>query len=382
MNKNKAQKNRPNKEKIEPKFGEENTDAQLEITENSTPEKSPVLPKENAKPQPHNYGKITARIIIWIVFLFALAGLFLNPEIIANAINKIKPTQELSSPSNVSINNLVKDISSMRAELKTLKHYATNKTAAPNTATKNELTDLSNRLNNFETQNIALIDKKADKDVVLGIINRLDKLEQRLDNMAKISDQGALILSTAMMIKDSAARGNSYEYEAEMLSQLTAQEPQFYNSVRILNTYATQNIPSSEQLKKDFAKLYKKISEEETKRQVKDKNWKEVLNIKFQEYIKVKRLSPQGQETANSKELPTEKSILEIAKEEIEQKKFAQAIETLNAIPELLAMYPSLQEWTSKAEINIAFNQAIKQISTASLALMRLNYLQPQNTME
>lgn len=65
-----------------------------------------------------------------------------------------------------------------------------------------------------------MIDSKADVATVLGIITRLDKIEERLDTLAKISDDGALVLTATMMVKESSENGTNFAYEAEILQQL------------------------------------------------------------------------------------------------------------------------------------------------------------------
>lgn len=44
-----------------------------------------------------------------------------------------------------------------------------------------------------EKTNLNVIDSKADVATVLGLLTRVDKLEDKLDKMAKVTDEGALI---------------------------------------------------------------------------------------------------------------------------------------------------------------------------------------------
>lgn len=329
-----------------------------------------------------HYSKIVVRIFMWLIFLAILLGLWLNPEVIESGLNSFQQqsqqpqTQQQSTINESTPDQLSQQIDSIKTEIQIIKQNALNQNTGE--VNKEDLKNLNARINNFETQNIALIEKKADKDSLLGLINRLDKIEQRLDNMAKISDQGALILSTTMMIKDSASRGNSYEYEAEMLSQLAQKEPQISDSVRTLANMSQLKISSSTELQKSFKKIYEEVEKAEQARQTENKNWKERLNMKIKEYIQVKRLKEQDSTPQPISPEEIQKNMLQQAQEEVSTKHFDKAIHTLNNMPELLQRYTALQNWIGQAQKNVVFNQAINQISTYSLALMKLNYVHPQ----
>ena len=329
-----------------------------------------------------HYSKIVVRIFMWLIFLAILLGLWLNPEVIESGLNSFQQqsqqpqTQQQSTINKSTPDQLSQQIDSIKTEIQIIKQNALNQNTGE--VNKEDLKNLNARINNFETQNIALIEKKADKDSLLGLINRLDKIEQRLDNMAKISDQGALILSTTMMIKDSASRGNSYEYEAEMLSQLAQKEPQISDSVRTLANMSQLKISSSTELQKSFKKIYEEVEKAEQARQTENKNWKERLNMKIKEYIQVKRLKEQDSTPQPISPEEIQKNMLQQAQEEVSTKHFDKAIHTLNNMPELLQRYTALQNWIGQAQKNVVFNQAINQISTYSLALMKLNYVHPQ----
>ena len=310
------------------------------------------------------YGHLMARIAMWIIFFAIVAGLWIKPEILQQIISRFEMPQQTNAAGAPSIKQLEKQIYGLQTQIRNLQRT----TSSGNFDTES-IKALNNRISNFEKQNIALIETKADKESLMGIINRLDRIEERLNNMAKISDQGALILSAVMMIKDSAEKGNSFEYEAEMLSQLTAQETQMQNSVRIINSYAQRKIPSKQELQENFTQVREVVEKAEQEREIKDKNWKERLNMKFQEVVQIKHTNQQENETAQP-------DLLSAAQKEVDTGHFAQAITLLNASPELISQNPILQEWISSAQTHISFNQAISQLSSSSLALMKLNYVQ------
>ena len=337
------------------------------IKSNDSQAKEIIEEAENKeeKASAKTYDRLLVRIALWIIFLAVIAGLWIKPEILQQLMARFESTTEISTAKQVSLKELEIQISGLQNQIKNLQ-----KRPLPQNNNSENLKALNERLSNFEKQNIALIDTKADKETIMGVINRLDRLEERLNNLAKISDQGALILSTVMMIKDSAERGNSFEYEAEMLSQLTVQEVQMQNSVRTIASLAHQKIPTKQELQERFAKVHKIVEKAEQEREIKDKNWKERLNMKFQEVVQIKRTNQPQNEQAGQPDL------LNVAQKEVDNGRFAQALTLLRAAPKMIAQNPILQEWISLAEINIRFNQAISQLSSSSLALMKLNYVQ------
>lgn len=60
-----------------------------------------------------------------------------------------------------------------------------------------------------------------------------------------------------------------------------------------------EGVKSQNSLINEFKKIYRRLAKVQTKQDLEGKNWKEVLNIKFNEVVKVKRvndvLSPQNE---------------------------------------------------------------------------------------
>ncbi len=321
-------------------------------------------------------GRTIARLLMWIVFLGVMLGLWLNPEIIYNAAQHFKNTAGQPAPEQQQTENLAR-LRRMQTQLNDLQNRiehlpVTPATIPPATETAENIAKLNERFDNLEKQISAIIDSKADSATVLGLINRVDKNEQRLDNMAKISDQGALILTTVMMIKDAAARGNNFDYEAEVLSQLTAAEPELQTSAAEILKFAHRKLPSLSVLINDFNKIYVDIDAAEKEKAIAGKDWKQRLNMKLKEYVTVKHTNKDGSPV--EEETPDQLSLL---KEYVNNARFAKALEQLNR-PEgqpLAAEYPALRNWITETSDYIAFHQAVSKISTYSLALMKLNYV-------
>lgn len=335
-------------------------------------------------PQPtstYRFGLIITRIVLWLIFIAVIAYLWLKPEIVYNIVNHFSrplPAQ-IQAPISAQDEEQAARLRRLNNRLNEVERRLDKATLSSpdSTAAEAAVAELNQRFNNFEKQNIAIIDSKADAASVLSLTNRLDKIEQRLDNMAKISDQGALIITTVMMIKDAAERGNSFTYEAEVLSLLTQKENSLQSPVAELLKFADKKLPSKAELTHNFDSLYQEISAAEEDKALEGKDWKQRLNMKLSEYVTVKRTKPEANDTADEPQ-----NILSELKQNVDTAHFAQAI-TLLQTPEgqqLSQAYPSLHDWQVEASAHVDFYQAIGQISTYSLALMKLNYVHPENT--
>ena len=346
------------------------------VKSKSEPKTEEISPVSDPAPRPASgYKKFLVRLILWIIFLAVMLGLWLNPEIIYNSAQYLKNQTAPQTEGAVTFNNLQTQVAELRNKVMNLGAALRNSQALP--ADTKAFSQINQRINTFEKQQLNALENKADNAALVSLTARLDKIEQRLDNMAKIPDQAALILSAAMMIKDSAARGQNYAYEAELLSQLASKEPGLTVPVQKLASLSSQHIPNEKQLTSSFRSVFKKIEKTEKEKLVDGKNWKQRLNMKLQEYVQIKHTNPQNSEESSPKE---QTDIFALALNDVNQEKFAQAVNLLT-LPEnqsRVNAYPELVDWISQARTHIEFQQALKQISTYSLALMKLNYIKKE----
>ena len=229
-----------------------------------------------------------------------------------------------------------------------------------------DMSAFEEKVERLEKQNLNVIDSKADAAIVLGMLTRVDKLENRLDKLAKISDDGALILSAAMLVKQAAEEGGNFVYEAEVLNQLTPKEASVQKDVSVIGEYARNGISSKANLIKRFEKIYadtQKTEEEPTQ------NWKERINAKLNEYIKISKITGEEQEISEPDDL-TKASLL-VA--DGQMNKAVKLIESSES--DAIKQNQALQEWLVDARNMLSFKQAIRNIAAYSLAEMKVNNL-------
>lgn len=295
---------------------------------------------------------LLSKLIIIAVIGGGAYWLYLNPQIWQ------RPGAEDNSQTN---NNeaLIMQINQLQNQVAVLQSQMLER-AEP------DMSVFEEKVERLEKQNTNVIDSKADASIVLGMLTRVDKLENRLDKLAKISDDGALILSAAMLVKQAAEEGGNFIYEAEVLNQLTPKESSIQKDVSIIAEYARNGVSSKADLIREFKKIYaqsQKIEEEPAQ------NWKERFNAKLNEYIKVSKAGDKEQKVENNDELSQMARL--VADGQI--KKVVGLIESSES--DAIKQNQSLQEWLVDARNMLSFKQAIRNIAAYSLAEMKVNNL-------
>lgn len=312
-----------------------------------------------------------ARVIVWTVFGLVVAVLWVNPGLITQGVELVKKVHF----SDTSIDEDKQALQQLTHQVNVLQdklfqaEMRLNELSQPSTMTidDKQLAQFREKMDAIEKQNLNVINSKADVALLLGVITRLDQAEDRLNKLAKISDDGALILSATMMVKERAEKGGSFEYEAEVLDLLAKNDLKIKKEVDTLTKYSGTGIHTGTYLSKEFDKIYNAMVKQQ--REAFEQTWKDRLNNKLNEIIKVKRVN---------KETPTfeKDKQLEELKRLVDAEQFTKAAELLDK-PEnqdLLAD-AALKKWLAEARAKVEFDKAVSRISTHSLALMKVNYI-------
>lgn len=321
--------------------------------------------------------KAVVRVIVWVLFLGIIYGLWQNPQIIRNmaAYVSAQTSDEQEIEENATRENqLDRRLSMLQSQINYLQAQLSSLPAG--NGENVDLTRFDDKLEAIEKQNLNVIDSKADVATVLGIITRLDKIEERLDTLAKISDDGALVLTAVMMVKESSENGTGFVYEAEILQQLAKNDKDIQGDVDIIARSAREGIKSQTYLTREFDKIYLRLAKVKTQQDMEGKSWKEVLNMKFNEVVKVKRVNDV---TAPQSDVEEENSFNKIG-ELVKNGELSQALDNLHQLDNpVLTGDAALQKWMAEAQAKVNFNRAVSNISAHSLALMKVNTLKSNN---
>ena len=196
-------------------------------------------------------GVSKLKLFVWLVVILAVIGAAAYPQAVKKAyvyLEELHRRNAVQEPDP--LETLRQEVGSLQRQLADMRYRLENQ--APTTANvmidDESLAEMKDRLNAIEKQNLNVIDSKADVALVLGLLTRMDKAEAQMGRLAKISDDGALILSATMMIKEAAAKGEPFAYEAEVLDLLARGDEKISQPVAEIVKYAPQGIKSKKTL--------------------------------------------------------------------------------------------------------------------------------------
>lgn len=252
-----------------------------------------------------------------------------------------------------------------------------------NTEAKNDSLQLAAMLNgkidNVNKINSEILDSRVSTSAMLGVVSRVDALEAKVRSFGQVSARGALTLTAAMLVKDSAATGKPFVYEAEVLRNL-ALGTNMEAPADVIASLSYEGLPSPEKLTERFNELYIKEQTKKTeaelakaeeepvaKNQQKEPDWKEKINSKLSKLISIEY---------------HEKPVAELmAKDEVyrlvNEGKFSEASVLMSAKPEYQT--EDFAKWQKQITAAEEFNQALKQIEALTMAVMKAENLTADN---
>ena len=339
------------------------------MAKNSTIE-TETTAQEKAEVKKYGVIKVFKSFVWFVIILTAGVIIWKDPQLFSKAGNIFKKytenvTEEVRKEKNIDeIVILKKEIADLQLELKNISNLQ-------NTNSQEDIEELKNRFVTMEKTNLSVLEAKADASTVLGIVTRLDKLEEKVDTLARVTDDSALILTAVLMVKDTAERGTIFSYEAEILSQLAQNNLKIKEPVALIEKTAEVGVKSDVYLVNKFADIYDEISKQQKKEF--EKTWKDRINSKLNEFIKVRRTNQKIPEFEGNKQLNDIKNL-------VDEEDFAGALVLLNSSENKIWVdkYQSLQEWIKQVQNKIDFNMAIKQIANNSLAVMKVNSIKKE----
>lgn len=304
--------------------------------------------------------KPTHHVFARFVFVAALIGVgygvWNNPQIIDDIKARMNAFYNEKEDYSLQAEQLKRQISLLESRLERL-------SSIDHRADYNEM---KSRVDAIEKINLNVIDSKADVSTVLGLINRMDKVEQKVDAVAEVTDESALILTATMLVKDAAERGGSFEYEAEVLQEIAKSEHRIKEPLSVIVRLSTTGIVSEAKLQEGFNLIIRNEVKEQKKS--KEKTWKDRLNSKFGEFVQIKN---SGETAEESESLKTLKQIGKY----VNAGDISKAVEQLTDKNLALADREDVKNWLQQAQSKVAFNQAVSKISSTSLALMKVNFI-------
>ena len=225
----------------------------------------------------------------------------------------------------------------------------------------NAINGLHDKVGKMETLTAQYMNIKADSSAVISLGERLDELEKRTRRLSRISNDGALVLTAALMIRENAAAGQPVRFEAEMLKQLAAGRPEIETAVDYVYNNSSRQYPSNKNPTESFNRISGRIVYDLRHQG----SWKDRLLRKINEYIHISSPAADSRENA-------EITALEEIKGYVDEGQFAIAVELLSRPEnETLLADEALNKWFAITDSKLKFNRALSEISAYSLALMK-----------
>lgn len=285
-----------------------------------------------------------------------------NPQILHQAKEMFIADKSQEEAYKLQLNNITKQMDELKKELSDVRAKAENP----------DFSAMQQRIDNIEHISVNTIKSKADVDTVLGLIVRMDNVEGRVADLAKVTNKTALILTATMLVKDAAERGGNFVYEAEVLSELAAGNYKIDKEIAIINKVAPNGINSKEELQHKFADIFASKFAKLDKDSIVAENWKDRIYQQVNKVVKIKKADEEDKKVEFS-ETDRAWAVINdmVARGEIEQA-VAIARKPLNA--ELLAN-EDFVEWLNMAESYKDFYASINRITANSLAVMKVEFL-------
>lgn len=320
-----------------------------------------VVPQKSKK---RSVKRTLSKLLFWLVILAAAFGLWKNPDYVKSSWQRLQSLNQPGEEPEITLEGLAEQVANLQNRLIRLQ-------AVQEHLNRNVDADaLNRRMEALEKVNLNVIDSKADIATVFGMVNRLDKMEERLDTLTKFTDESALILTGAMLVKDSAERGNDFVYETEILRQIAEKNQKVKAPIAVISRYAAAGIRTNRYLINEFESIYAEMLRQ--RKEALEQNWKDRLNSKLNEIVKIKRIKddiPEFEENGNLKQIRTW----------VESGEFARAVALLEKDEaQQIAANQELKTWLQEAKAKIEFEKAIAEIAAYSLAAMRVNFIKKE----
>ena len=318
--------------------------------------------------------KAVKKTFTFVVTLAVLAGsgwyLYKNPQLLNIKTNSAKVDKIAALEAR--IQSLQNQVSTLQAGISS--SVSRQELTAFKNDSANTLAALNKKIENVANINNEIIDAKASNAAVLGVVSRLDSLEKKVNSFGRVSTRGALVLTAALLVKDSADSNRPFVYEAEVLRNL-AQGTNMEAPAEVISSLSTQGIFSKEALINEFNKLYilsetKEVEEEIKKAPESEKNqdWKAKINEKLSKLVMIEYHGD-------------DKSIKESSEDEVYRLVNEGELYKASVLMEGNSKYqsPEFKKWQEDVKAQESFNSALRQIEALTLAVMKAESLTSAN---
>ena len=218
-------------------------------------------------------------------------------------------------------------------------------------------------------QQFTYFDKaKADAAEILSISNKIDTIRNKVDKIGSASNSGALILTSAILIRDNISQGLSCKNEVEALKILAENIDNMNQDIEFIYTHANMDFYSQSEIIRRFDEIYGNL--EKSLNPQKDIDWKQRLISKINEYVKIS--TPQDKENEKEEKYNPLKS-LKVVKDLVDKGDLTAASRLLKDDKNSdLFDIAEIKDWYDQIENQMNFYQSLSNIIAQSLLIMKV----------
>lgn len=226
---------------------------------------------------------------------------------------------------------------------------------------------------NLISDNLNALKEEVGNNQIRTIKNELETTSHRLQSLEEERSNESLVLSVALMIKENVLYHRSYVEEADILAELTANQPNISSDIAIISDYKDKEIANNEELAKAYQKIAKDFTfgtditptpaEEES-------SLKKGLNIlkDSANHINLDRIIVLKKQKKTDEQI----KLLNKLSTLVNGYKFAEALQYIQDNKEFGKItLPAFAQWQQEVRNTIAFNQALSHIINLQLRALR-----------
>ncbi len=229
---------------------------------------------------------------------------------------------------------------------------------------ENQNKQVQKNIETLQVENKEIRASMASAASVLGILTRIDKIEQRIEKMSAKSDKGAIMLMSVMQLKEAVYRGDDFSVELETVSLVTKGNRDAKMQIDEIYKYMKTGIFKKEILIEEFDKYRKDMinaSLGDEKTSMGDK-----VLAKLRELVNFKRLDVEDEESVEV--------IVNNVKAYLKYKDINAAYKELMKIKEVEILQIS-EKWQKQVKAVMAVDSAISKLSAMAMAQIKADRL-------
>lgn len=231
-------------------------------------------------------------------------------------------------------------------------------------ASNQTLADFEKRMEDTAQLNKELLENKANSAALLTLMMRMESLEAQIKENNTPNSQGALVLTAALMVKESADKGRPFVYEAEVL-RLLAEGTKMQSAAEKMTRYAAEGLPSIQALIISFNEIYKNQKQTtQTEGKAQSQGWKEKLSAGLNKLITFNH---------STQENPEKQNALDPVFELVNAVRLDEALEKMQQNPKYATK--EFLDWQKTLKARQDFITALQNIKSLTLAQIKAESL-------